>query len=1033
MKRLFSVLFSAQLMAVIMGIFFVSIAAATFIENDFGSATAWAWVYNAPWFNAFLFIGIINLLGVIIKNKLYRKQKLTLFIFHSAFVLILTGAGITRFIGYEGTMFVREGQASDRFLLNQDYITLAVMDEGRWISGSKPVVFSSVWKKKLRLEIQYKRQDIKLRSLQYIPNAVQSMEPFPGGIPMAELVISGQEGRKTIFLRKGETSSVGPLKIAFDRNEFSKTDVTIFQQEDGLYFKSSFVAEQTDMTDQSVQHLPADSPHRFIPRRLYNFNGNAVVLMNYYPLARIAANANQQPNENTGRDALWVRVATNEAQADALVWKNADGFTGKEIINLGDTRIQVMFGPKLVKLPFSLYLTDFRIERYPGSNSPSWYESKVILQDSARGIQEPRRIYMNNLLKYKGFRFYQSSYDADEKGTILSVNHDLAGTLVTYTGYLLMAMGMALSLLNRNSRFRQLAKETGAINRSKKLLSLIIFMAIIPLTGSAQNIREKTLTPVNAAHAAEFGKLLIQDVDGRIEPLNTLSSQVLRKLYRKDEYRGMNSDQVFMGMLIDPETWQHEPIIRSRHPQIQEILGSQEKYFSFASFFHGPDYILQPFVEKAYRKKPAFRSKFDNEIIRLDERVNIAYLVYTGDMLRIFPKPGDSLMTWYTPLSAKDQFAKEDSFFAGNIISLYIEESRKSLISGNWDEPDKILTGIKNFQNKYGASVIPKGRKIRIEIYLNKSNLFDRISKFYGMIGFILLIYQFIGLFIRRIKNRVPVIIAVSIILVLFALHTAGLAMRWYVSGHAPWSNGYEALIYIAWTTVLAGIIFARRSGITLSATSVLAYLILHTAHLSWMDPQITSLVPVLKSYWLVVHVATITASYGFLALGALLASVNLLLMVFQNRQNLRYIGLSVKELSITIEMTLIVGLYLLAIGSFMGGVWANESWGRYWGWDPKETWALATIILYAFIGHMRLVPGLKGYFGFNLAALLGFSSVIMTYFGVNYYLSGLHSYAKGDPLPVPVFVYYTLVIIALVAAVAFVNQRRLHKGGKVM
>jgi cytochrome c-type biogenesis protein CcsB len=296
------------------------------------------------------------------------------------------------------------------------------------------------------------------------------------------------------------------------------------------------------------------------------------------------------------------------------------------------------------------------------------------------------------------------------------------------------------------------------------------------------------------------------------------------------------------------------------------------------------------------------------------------------------------------------------------------------------------------------------------------------------LIGFILLLVQFTGLFYTRIKLKVPVIASMILIITLFVFHTAGLGMRWYVSGHAPWSNGYEALIYIAWATVLAGLVFSSRSSVTLSATAIMACLILNTAHLSLMDPQITNLVPVLKSYWLVIHVATITASYGFLALGALLAFIDLLLMILQTRKNKEYLHLTIQELSNIIEMSLIVGLYLLTIGTFLGGVWANESWGRYWGWDPKETWALVTILIYAFIAHMRMVPGLKGLYALNLASLLGIGSVVMTYFGVNYYLSGLHSYAKGDPLPVPSFVYYTLVIVFLVALMAHINHRRLNR-----
>jgi cytochrome c-type biogenesis protein CcsB len=205
-----------------------------------------------------------------------------------------------------------------------------------------------------------------------------------------------------------------------------------------------------------------------------------------------------------------------------------------------------------------------------------------------------------------------------------------------------------------------------------------------------------------------------------------------------------------------------------------------------------------------------------------------------------------------------------------------------------------------------------------------------------------------------------------------------------------------------------------------------MAWLILFTAHLNWMDPEITNLGPVLKSYWLLIHVAIITASYGFLSLGALLALINLFFMISQTGNRIQAVGDIIIELTIIIEMTLIVGLYMLTIGTFLGGVWANESWGRYWGWDPKETWALVSVLIYAFVAHMRLVPGLKGNYLFNLMALLSFSSIIMTYFGVNYYLSGLHSYAKGDPIPVPVFVYYTIAAVLIIAILAWRTQRKL-------
>lgn len=366
--------------------------------------------------------------------------------------------------------------------------------------------------------------------------------------------------------------------------------------------------------------------------------------------------------------------------------------------------------------------------------------------------------------------------------------------------------------------------------------------------------------------------------------------------------------------------------------------------------------------------------------------------------------------------------------FTKQILNFYIDEVSKSVQTGDWKNPSEIVKAIKIFQNNYGQAVVPSESRLKAESFYNKSNIFERITHIYLLIGFILLLFQFLHIFIPRFRIKYIYISAVVLIAIVFLMHTFGLGLRWYVAGHAPWSNGYEALTFIAWAAILAGLLFSRKSGITISATAILAALILQTAHLSWMDPQITSLVPVLKSYWLIIHVAVITASYGFLGLGALVALVNLLLLFFETKKNINKLEPHITRLTQVIEKTLIVGLYLLSIGTFLGGVWANESWGRYWAWDPKETWALVSIIVYAIILHLRLVPGLKGRVLFNIVSLMGFASVIMTYFGVNYYLSGLHSYAQGDPLPVPPMVYYSVAVVVVISLLAVITQSRLSK-----
>lgn len=233
-------------------------------------------------------------------------------------------------------------------------------------------------------------------------------------------------------------------------------------------------------------------------------------------------------------------------------------------------------------------------------------------------------------------------------------------------------------------------------------------------------------------------------------------------------------------------------------------------------------------------------------------------------------------------------------------------------------------------------------------------------------------------------------------------------------------SNGYESMVFISWATLLAGFIFSRKSAFALSASAVLASMTLMVAHMSFMDPEITNLVPVLKSYWLTLHVSVIISSYGFLGVGAILGLITLILLALSKEYNRARISDTIDELTVINFKTLTIGLYLLTIGTFLGAIWANESWGRYWGWDPKETWSLITIIIYSIVIHSRRIPGMKDIFTFNLLSLFAFSSVLMTYFGVNYYLSGMHSYASGEAAAVPSFVYITIIVLALLSFIAY-------------
>jgi cytochrome c-type biogenesis protein CcsB len=1032
MKYIIIFFSSTRTMIVLLFVFAFSTGWATFIENDYGTEGARCLVYNSKWFDLLLLIGLINIIAVAIKFRLYKNEKITILLFHIAFVVIIIGAAITRYFGKEGTMHIREGQTTNIWCSSQNYISIKVED-GKYIEAhSYPVLFSGISKNRFSKRFQINHKNIKIQLEKFIPKAEQTLIYDTVGKSFIHIVKLGKMGREDIFIGIEDKTIINNLPILFISNENNIIDsaILIRQTEAGtLQLKAPIDISRSSMSTQTIDTLITGNWYPFDPMFIYNINNVPMVIKEFLPSASIGAQPVDDKEANLP-SALLMEIKSDNSLRKALVWGQKESMGQPEMFDLNGIKVTLSYGAIAYQLPFDLKLNKFLLKRYPGSESPSWFESNVTLNDSENKTNSESRIYMNHILKYRGYRFYQSSYDFDEKGTILSVNNDGIGTGVTYLGYLLMVVGMSLSLINRNSRFRSTKKSgTGNI-----LIILFIGLFGFSMSSNGQDTKRTQFTElpvIKKEHAELFGKLLVQDNGGRIEPVNTLASEVLRKVARNDNYNDQGPDQVLLGMMVFPEIWQKEPMIRVTHKDIQKLLGINSKLASFSNFFSDErygGYILKTYVEDAYRKKPVYLTKFDNEIIRTDERLNICYLVYNGSLLKLFPDPNDSTHKWHSGVTDIQSFKGDDSIFVSLILSYYYDEIGKSIQSGNWQMPDKLIGSIGLFQKKYGKEVVPSEFHSKAEYLYNQLNVFARLTYIYLVVGFILLLMQFVNIFIPNFNIKYFTIGATIIVLTIFIIHSLGLAMRWYIAGHAPWSNGYEALTFIAWATIFAGFIFSKKSGLTISVTAILAALFLLIAHLSWMDPQVTNLVPVLKSYWLVIHVAVITSSYGFLGLGALLAFINLVIMIFENKKNIVRLEEQINSGGNIIEKTLIVGLYLLTIGTFLGAVWANESWGRYWGWDPKETWALITVIVYAIILHVRLVNGFKGRVMFNILSLIGFGSVLMTYFGVNYYLSGLHSYAQGDPIPVPPIVYYSIAVVSVMSVLASYNQHRLKR-----
>lgn len=402
-------------------------------------------------------------------------------------------------------------------------------------------------------------------------------------------------------------------------------------------------------------------------------------------------------------------------------------------------------------------------------------------------------------------------------------------------------------------------------------------------------------------------------------------------------------------------------------------------------------------------------------------------MIFSGTIFKMVPIAGDPNNTWSASHPAHeghDQEEESSTSLATKFFHAYKSALQEAMVNQDYQFADKMLSELEQYQSAKGEKVIPSSSRVSAEIFLNKLSVFNRLAVVYTLLGMGLLFCLFFSVFKPKVKLDRAYKILFGIVLTVFALHTLGLGLRWYVSERAPWSNGYESMIYIAWTTVLAGIIFTRKSFGGLAATVILAATVLLVALLSYMDPEITPLVPVLRSYWLTIHVSLEAGSYGFLMLGAIIGLINLILMIFLTTGNKEKIHKQITEMSYLSEMTLIGGLFMISIGTYLGGVWANESWGRYWGWDAKETWALVTILVYAFILHMRIIPKMQGLFAYNFATIFGLASVIMTYYGVNYYLSGLHSYAAGDPVPIPQWVYIVVASILIISGLAYWKKR---------
>lgn len=1031
MKKLWSFLFSNIITLLALFAFAGAMAYATFMENDFGTSVARQAVYEAWWFELLMLILAINFAGNIYRYRLLRKEKLSVLLFHLAFIVILIGAFVTRYTGYEGLIRIREGKSSHHIISQERYLKInAQWGDQKWELEDRQNL-TQLNQPNIDLKIGQEDNPVTIIVKRYVQDAVQTLVTSSDEEEVIELVAAIEEGRSSFYLGSGSSVFLNGHEVTFNN---PKADAINIEGARGNYFINS--PEDFNyiiMASQQSGRLTRNTTDTLRARALYQSDHlNFVVSTIHSGKTLDYATTEDKEQDKNAADLLFVELQYGIEQKHIILAALDGVFSPMQETRIGDYSLAFSYGPKLVALPFALRLTDFQLERYPGSTSPSSYASELIVEDADQSF--PVRISMNNVLDHKGYRFFQASYDLDELGTVLSVNRDFWGTQVTYLGYFLMGLGMLLTLFGKNSRFRLVSQKLNELKLQHAALVLILMMAPNLLAASVTSVGDDPIATVSEKyidpdHAAAFGQLMVQDMDGRIKPVNTLASEFLRKLTRKTSYvleedgksQKLSSDQLFLSIHHDPIAWQYMPIIKVDIKKGQIILEQLElegkSMLSFQDLLDDKgDYRLRMAVEAAQLKKPAVRSELDNEIIKIDERFNILFQALSGNYLKIFPQPKSSDNKWFNSNFTHAGFPEQDSVFVRNILSVYYQDVIEAKQTGDWNTAKDKLLYLKTFQDTMGSNVIPESGRVQAELLYNELNVFNKLFPIYWMLGIYLLLLALLRVFFDKPLLKTTYLLGIVLTGLAFLAQTTNMIIRWYAAGYPPWSNGYEMIILVSWALFLFGFIFHRKSDFILPVVALFGGTLLFVSYLDWLNPEITNLVPVLKSYWLKIHVAIIVSSYAPLALSALLGLLSLMFMITKNDRFRK----SVTELTYINELSMTIGLFMLAIGTFLGGVWANESWGRYWGWDPKETWALISIIVYAIVLHLRLIPSLRGEFTFSLASVIAFFSIIMTSFGVNYYLSGLHSYAAGDPLPIPQFVYWVVGIVFLLGIGAY-------------
>ncbi len=634
-------------------------------------------------------------------------------------------------------------------------------------------------------------------------------------------------------------------------------------------------------------------------------------------------------------------------------------------------------------LPFTMKLKEFRVEYYPGTSSPSNYVSVVEVKDNDSGENFEKTISMNNILKYKGYRFYQSSFDDDMDGSLLSVNHDTIGISFTYIGYYLLFFSMVWVLFDRKGRFFELWKKNFKYSKVTRPVVLLLFLFLPGLVHALENNKNINEITIDKDQAERLSAVWV-DYHGRLCPMQTLAIDFTTKITGKARYKGLSAEQFLFGWTFFSGDWENVPLFEVKHPELKELI-QHSGLASFNDFMDSfGEYKLALFWNKMHTSNQTALLK---EASKLDEKIQLIQMLRSGSLFKIFPfETEDKQIQWFYPRQLLPKGAGEmQQALVDNFFPAYIDEYQKDK-----KEALTFLEMLENYQQKIAGEHLPSTTHLKAELTYNKISIFSLLFKIALTIG-CLGMFFFIFCTVKKMNYRKIHTVFYGLLLLVFVVLTAGMALRGYIAGRLPMSNGYETMLFIAWTALLIGVLFRRSSFLMTNFSLLLSGFTLLVAHIGAMNPYITPLVPVLQSPLLSIHVSLIMIAYGLCGFMMLNSLTSLLLMLFSGKNpETKQTVIDLKEMS---ELFMFPATFLMGAGIFVGAIWANVSWGRYWGWDPKEVWALITFILMSFTFHGKTISWFKKPVFYHIFVIIIFLAVLMTYFGVNYILGGKHSY----------------------------------------